>query len=46
MFHGDVVMDQLAARGHSHIEFTEADLTSSDALTKGSAKRETVTLYK
>jgi len=37
---------QLDTWERSHVEFTEADLTSSDKFTKGSAKLEREKLYK
>jgi len=40
------LVGQLDTRERSHVEFTEADLTSRDKFTKGSAKLERATLYK
>ena len=46
MFQESGLVGQLDMRERSHVEFTEADLTTSEKFTKGSAKLETVTLYK
>jgi len=40
------LVGQLDTRERSHVEFMEADLTSSDKFTKGSVKLERATLYK
>jgi hypothetical protein len=46
MFQEDGLVGQVDTRERSHVEFTEADLTSSDKCTEGSAKLERATLYK
>jgi len=46
MFQEGGLVGQVDTRERSHVEFTAADLTSSDKFTKGSAKLETATLYK
>jgi len=46
MFQEGGLVGQVDTRERSLVEFTEADLTSSDKFTKGSAKLERATLYK
>jgi hypothetical protein len=46
MFQEGSLVGRLDTQERSTVEFTEADLTSSDKFTKGSAKLETATPYK